>query len=137
MKKNLRVVQINGFRGLLLAMFIVSCLIAGFLAFPALLTMNVWNYLSVKTGSFPLISFYEGLLLWAIIVFSIYVFNKKKLIVSFNTPQELTEDEVKDVVSRFKTQSINPSTIHNEDFHLPKENDEEIKDLQTNSKDNQ
>lgn len=102
MKKNLRVIQINGFRGILLALFIISCLIAGFIAFPALASMTLWNYLAVKTGSFPSINFYQGILLWAIFVFSAYIFNKKKFIVSFNSKQELTENEVKDVLSRIK-----------------------------------
>ena len=105
MKKNLKVLQINGFRGLLLTLFIICCLIAGFIAFPAFLSMNTWNYFALRTGSFPSINFYEGLLLWAIITFSVFIFNKRKLIVSFNTQQELTEDEVKEVLSKFKSQS--------------------------------
>lgn len=102
MKRNLRVVQIKGFRGLFLTLFIISCLIAGFIAFPAFLSMNIWNHLAVKTGSFPSINFYGGVLLWAIIAFSIFMFSKRKFIVSFSSKQELTEDEVLDVVSRIK-----------------------------------
>lgn len=102
MKRNVRIIQINGFRGLFLTLFIFSCLIAGFIAFPAFLTMGAWNYLSLKTGSFPVITFQEGVLLWAIITLSIYVFNKKKFIVSFNTQEELTENEVKEVLTRIK-----------------------------------
>lgn len=102
MKRNLRIVQIKGVRGLLLTLFIISCLIAGFIAFPAFLAMNIWNYLAAETGSFPLINFYQGILLWAIIVFSIFIFNKRKFIVSFSSKQELTEDEVKNIVSRIK-----------------------------------
>lgn len=102
MKRNLRIVQINGFRGLFITLFIISCLIAGFIAFPAFLAMNMWNHLAVKTGSFPVISFYGGVLLWAIVAFSIFVFSKRKFIVSFGSKQELTEDEVRDVVSKIK-----------------------------------
>lgn len=106
MKRNLRIVQIKGFRGLLLTLFIISCLIAGFIAFPGFLTMNLWNYLAAETGSFPLINFYQGVLLWAIIVFSIFIFKKRKFIVSFSSKHELTEDEVKDVVSRIKSVNL-------------------------------
>lgn len=136
MRKNLRVIQINGFRGLLMAVFVVCCLIAGFIIFPAFVSMNAWNYLSVKTGSFPVINFYQGLLLWGIIVFSVYIFNKRKFIVSINAPQELTDEEVKDVVSRFKAQSFNSSILPQDEFSLSKDNEEDTKDLQTNSKDN-
>lgn len=122
MKKNLKVIQINGFRGIFMALFIVSCLIAGFIAFPALLTMNLWNYLATKTGSFPPIAFGEGVLLWAIITFSIYLFNKRKFIVSFNAQQELSEDEVKNVLSRIKSQTHN--ILSPKDFNLEKDSEE-------------
>ncbi len=139
MKKNLRVIQINGFRGLVMAIFVISCLIAGFIVFPSFITMNIWNFLSVKTGSFPLISFYEGVLLWAIIVFSVYVFNKKKLIVSFNASQELTDDEVKDVISKFKSQShsFNSSISNKDETICSSENEPESTSVNSNSNDNQ
>lgn len=131
MKKNLKIVQINGFRGLFLTLFIISCLIAGFIAFPAFLTMNTWNYLALRTGSFPIINFNAGVLLWAIIAFSVYIFNKRKFIVSFNAKQELSEDEVKEVISRFKSQKLEhglllPKDAHSKDFHsIEKENVDE------------
>jgi len=111
MKRNFRVIQINGIRGVLLALFAITCLIAGFVAFPTFLTMHAWNYLSATTGSFPLIGFGEAVLLWAIIIFSVFIFNKKKLIVSCNVQQELTDEEVKEVVERIKSQknSLNMS----------------------------
>lgn len=105
MKRNIRVIKINGFRGIFLSLFIVSCIIAGFIVFPSFVTMNIWNYLAVKTSSFPSIDINEAILLWAIIVFSIFIFNKKKFIVSFNSKHELTEDEVREVVSKFKSQT--------------------------------
>lgn len=126
MKRNLKVLQINGFRGLFLFFFVISCLIAGFIAFPALLTMNAWNYLSTHTGSFPLITFQEGILLWAIIVFSIYIFNKKKLIVSFNTQHELTDDEVKDVISKIKHHSSSP--LLPKDMDITRKNEKDCHD---------
>ena len=136
MRKNLRVVQINGVRGLLLTMFIISCLVAGFIAFPAFLTMNIWNYLAIKTGSFRSIGFFEATLLWAIITFSIYIFNKRKFIVSFNAQQELTEDEVKEVVSKIQSQSANHHMILPKDFSASIENKDAKKEIQPETKEN-
>jgi len=102
MRKNTRVVQIRGIRGLCLTLFAICCLIAGFVAFPALLTMNIWNHLAAKTGSFPLINFNAGVLLWAIIALSKFIFSKKKFIVSLASEQELSENEVQNVVSKIK-----------------------------------
>jgi hypothetical protein len=107
MKKNLRIIQINGFRGLLVAMFILSCLIAGFIAFPAFVAMGTWNYLATTTNSFPSINFLGGLLLWGIIVTSILIVKKRKFVVSFNSSEnELTEAELQKIVSKIKTQPI-------------------------------
>lgn len=131
MRKNLKVIQINGFRGIFMAIFVVCCLIAGFIAFPALVTMHVWNYLAIKTGSFPAITFAAGVLLWAIISFSVYLFNKRKLIVSFSAPQELSEDEVKNVLSRIKSQT---NMLMPKDFNIEKETKEEI-EFSTDKKD--
>lgn len=116
MKRNFRVLQINGFRGLIIAFFAISCLIAGFIAFPAFLIMNGWNYLAVTTSSFPAIDFAGGLLLWAIIIFSILTFNKRKFIVSFNSQQELTEAEMNEVVAKIKAQTINYHNLHSKDI---------------------
>ena len=111
MKKNLRVIQINGIKGLFITLFIISCLVAGFIAFPAFLTMNAWNYFAAKTNAFTVLNFGEGVLLWAIITFSIFIFNKKKFIVSFNAQEELTEDEVKKVISKIKSQTMNKEKV--------------------------
>lgn len=135
MKRNMRVLQINGFRGIFLALFIVSCLIVGFIAFPSFLAMNIWNYLASKTGSFPSITFMEGLLLWAIIAVSAYIFNKRRFIVSFNAQQELTEDEVRQVLSKIKKQVINKNELSNELKKL-NENIDEIVEVSSEHKDN-
>lgn len=139
MKKNLRVVQINGFRGIFVALFVVSCLIAGFVAFPALLAMNAWNYVAVKSGAVNLLTFGEGVLLWAIIAFSLFIFNKKKFIVSFNAPQELTDDEVREVVSKIKSQTNNHVILPKDfqkDINISLEHKEELQEAQSEKKEN-
>ena len=134
MKKNLRVVQINGLRGIFIILFVVTCLIAGFIAFPALLIMHTWNYLATTTSSFPSIEIGGGLLLCAIIIFSVFVFNKKKFIVSFNSQRELTDDEVKEVVSKIKAQTFATQILQSKDLKI-KEIDE-IKEVHTETKEN-
>lgn len=136
MKKNLRVVQIKGIRGLFLTFFIISCLISGFIAFPAFVSMNVWNYFSAKTVAFPLINFGQGLLLWGIIAFSIFIFNKRKFIVSFNAQQELSEDEVKEVISKIKSQAINHGILLPKNTTIETEHKEELKEISSEQKEN-
>lgn len=124
MKKNMRVVQINGFRGLILAIFTVCCLLAGFVVFPAIVTMHAWNYLSLKTGSFPTIELIGGILLWGIIAFSVYIFTKRKFIVSFNTQQELSDDEIKEVLSKIQSQTVKSHSILSKDINTKEDGKE-------------
>lgn len=123
-KNNIRVIQINGLRGLLLTLFIISCLVAGFIAFPAFLTMNAWNYFLTKSAALPAINFQQGLLLWAIIVISGFIFTRKKFILSFSAEEELSENQVQKIVSKVK--EINNTTQQN-DSNIEVKKVEEIK----------
>ena len=111
MKRKTKILKVKGFRGLFVTMFAISCLIAGFIAFPGFLIMNIWNYFSSKTISFPSITFYGGVLLWGIIVLSIFITKKKNFSFFIGAPQELTETEVKEVISRLKSQNNSHSII--------------------------
>ena len=126
MRKNFNVIQINGFRGILIALFVVSCLIAGFGAFPGFLAMSCWNFTATYVN-LPLISLPQGILLWAIIALSYFTFKKKKFIVSFRAQDELNEEELKHVVEKIKMQSIARANIE-------KLRNEAIKNIQLREK---
>jgi hypothetical protein len=103
MKK--RVIQINGLGGLLMIFFVIICLIAGFICFPALVCMHAWNYVSLRVDSVVPISFLGGLLLWGIIVTSYFIFHKRNLIVSFGIPNNMSSEELKDIFKKAETES--------------------------------
>ena len=103
MKKNTQIIQISGFKGLLTAIFIAVCLAAGFIGFPGLVSMTIWNHF---TGSFlPEINIYQGILLWSIFVLIYFIRKKKTFSVSFAKPNELTEEEMDILMERAKMQS--------------------------------
>lgn len=106
MKK--RVIQINGLSGILMTLFIVTCLIAGFIAFPSFVCMHLWNMLAAK---FMLnsVSFLGGLLLWGIIVVCFLIFNKRHLIVSFGLPNNMSKEELSELFKRAEIE--NPEDI--------------------------
>lgn len=104
MKKNLNIIKINGIRGLLFAGMVVSCLAAGFIAFPGFVAMHVWNFAAVSL-EIPQIGLLQGVLLWGIIVASYFTFRKNKLVVCIKTPQGLSEEELKEVFADMKKQS--------------------------------
>ena len=103
MKKNAKIIQINGFRGILTALFIVTCLAAGFIAFPGFVAMNIWNHFA--ENSFPQINLFQGVLLWAIIALTYFIASRQRVAVSFATPKELNEEELNVLMERVRMQS--------------------------------
>lgn len=106
MKKRLNVIQIKGIRGLILAGLIVSCLVAGFVAFPGWVGMHIWNYIATLFNVLPTIGLFQGVLLWGIIAVSYFTFRKEKVVVCMKSPQGLNEDELKAVFADIKKQSL-------------------------------
>lgn len=106
MKKRARVIQISGLRGILLVIFIGTCLCAGFVAFPSICTMHIWNYVA-NFISIPLINIYQGAMLWAIIAISGFIINdKEKFLVEFSaSDDELSEKDMQKLMERVKLQS--------------------------------
>lgn len=104
MKKNLNVIKINGLRGLFMAAFVVTCLAAGFIAFPGYVAMHIWNC-AAAYFELPRIALLQGILLWGILVVAYFTFRKNKLVICVKTPQGLTEEELKEVFADMKRQS--------------------------------
>ncbi len=103
MKRSTKIIQISGLKGLVTAIFVVTCLVAGFVAFPGLVAMNIWNHFA---GSFvPEINLYQGILLWAIVALVYFIANKQSFSVSFEAPKELNEEEMNVLMERIRMQS--------------------------------
>lgn len=106
MKKKLNVIQIKGVKGLMIAGLVVCCLIAGFIAFPGLIGMHIWNYIASYIIAMPQIGLFQGILLWAIILTSYFIFRKEKVVVCLKSSQSLSEEELKTVFADIKKQSM-------------------------------
>lgn len=105
MKKNLNVIQIKGVRGLLMLLFVGSCLFAGFAVFPGWVAMHLWNYMANYGGGVPSIGLLQGILLWGIIVAAYFTFRKERIVVCVKSPQGLDEEELKAVFANLKKQA--------------------------------
>lgn len=103
MKNRPKIIQICGIKGILTALFIVTCLAAGFIAFPGYVAMTIWNHFT--TGITPAINLYQGILLWAIVAIIYFIATKQRFAVSFGAPKELNEEELKVLMERVKMQS--------------------------------
>ena len=103
MKRNAKIIQISGIKGLITALFVVTCLAAGFVAFPGFVAMNIWNHFA--GSSVPEINLYQGILLWAIVALVYFIANKQSFSVSFESPKELNEEEMNVLMERIRMQS--------------------------------
>lgn len=105
MKKNLNIIQIKGIRGLIMVALIGSCLIAGFVAFPGLVMMRIWNYLASFSLQIPSIGMLQGVLLWGILFVCYLTFRKERLIICTRASEGLSEEELKSVFANIKKQA--------------------------------
>ena len=139
MKKRARVIQVSGFRGICMLVFCGVCLVAGFGAFPAICAMKLWNYVA-NFAPLPLINFYQGLLLWAIVAISVYIINdKKKFVVEFKSSEQLSEKDMKKLLERVKVhsqaQALNSMVLKSSEIK-PVENAKQVETENKNSEEN-
>lgn len=75
MKKNIKVIEINGLRGMLVVLYGLICAFAGFVVFPAWALMSLWNLCSVYVYNLPKMSIIHGFMLY--VVFVLFYFATK------------------------------------------------------------
>ncbi len=132
MNKKFNVIKINGFKGIILAIFCVGCLISGFLIFPGWVCMHIWNYFAGFFMQAPLMSLQHGIMLWCIVALSIYAINKGDFAISFGTAATISpnEERIREVFK--KINEHNAKNISIAQKHL---DDAEIEDKQQNEQD--
>jgi hypothetical protein len=101
----MKIIQIDGIRGLITAAFIGVCLFAGFVAFPGLVAMHLWNKYLVNLYMFPVLNLFQGVLLWGMCAISYCIITKNKFAVSFKNTPELSEDELNSIIKNAKINS--------------------------------
>lgn len=102
MKRNFKVITINGVRGAIVAIFVVLGLIAGFIISPGWVCMQAWNYFFSDSGVVATMNLFQGVMLWAIIALSLYALNNKRALIGFGSYQGLSPEQIKDIMNRAK-----------------------------------
>lgn len=114
MNKNFKVIRINGFRGVLTAIFVVCCLATGFIVFPGWLSMHLWNYIASFYILMPKMELIHGIILWAIVALTFYGINNNRMLIGISSPPVLNEDQIKDIMTRVKNSSNAVAPLKNE-----------------------
>jgi len=132
-KSGPKIIQITGIRGIFLAIFVVTCLIAGFVVFPGKVAESLWNYVGSTYITLPEIALWQGILLWAMTALSLYLLNDRKFAISFQQPTELSEEEMSFLMERIKmqrqAQKLNAMILKSNDIKVIKKDiDSKLKD---------
>lgn len=143
MRKNAKIIQISGLRGLIFIAFVAVCLVAGFVVFPGLVGMCLWNNFLSEYLNLPEINILQGILLWSIVALIIYLSGSGRSVVQMKKAAQLNESEISDLMDRIKTQSqasrINSMILRSEKYDETKKSDLENKSdstLNENKKEN-
>lgn len=143
MRKNAKIIQISGLRGLIFIAFVAVCLVAGFVVFPGLVGMCLWNNFLSEYLNLPEINILQGILLWSIVALIIYLSGSGRSVVQMKKAAQLNESEIRDLMDRIKTQSqasrINSMILKSEKYDEAKKSDVEKKSdsaLNENKKEN-
>lgn len=101
----MKVIRIDGFKGLVTAVFMGACLFAGFVISPGYAAMYLWNKYLVTDFMFPQLSLYQGILLWAIIFLSYTILTKGRFSVSFQSSSDIRDEEIESIIKSAKISS--------------------------------
>ena len=125
MKKNFKVITINGVRGIFAAIFVVLGLIAGFIISPGWVCMQIWNRIAEETFTMSTMNIFQGIMLWAIIALSLYALNNKRTLIGFGSYPTLSPEQIKDIMNRAKAKDLK-NTLKKEIENINKEIKEEL-----------
>ena len=100
MNKNFKVITINGFRGIIAAVFVVSGLIAGFIISPGWVCMKLWNYFFEYSSYFSQMNLYHGILLWLVIALTLYALNNRRSLIGFGSYSGLSPEQIRDIMEK-------------------------------------
>ena len=109
MKRNYNIIKISGLKGVIFAIFIVGCLIAGFLTFPGWVCMHIWNFVAGLFSEMPEMNLLHGCIMWCIIALSVYALNQGNFSISVGGAPVSTpsEERIKEILRQVHEKNSN------------------------------
>ncbi|MCM1338635.1 MAG: hypothetical protein NC191_03080 [Muribaculaceae bacterium] len=125
----MKILKINGIKGLITTLFVAVCAFQGFVVFPGSVAMNLWNKYLVNLYMFPSLSLFQGVLLWGAFVTVYCILAKTGFAISFEEPN-FTEDEIENIVKKARINAqqrlINKSVSKMDRFEISKKDNSDI-----------
>src|SRR5574344_1192418 len=111
------IVKTYGFHWVILELFVVVCLVAGFVIFPAIVLIWTWNHIVIALKILHTINILQGILLWGIIAITLYITTKEKFKLSYEKGKKISREEVKQIIKDARSHGIPLKTLKSK---LPK-----------------
>lgn len=100
------IIKTYGFHWVLLGLFVVVCVVAGFIVFPAIVLTHIWNYVVHVMKILHTINIFQGILLWGIIAITLYITTKEKFKTSYSDGKKITKNEVKQIIKEARKKGV-------------------------------
>ncbi len=107
------IIKYYGYHWVILGLFVVICLIAGFVVFPSLVFLYLFNKVSLFFTIIPKINLIGALLLWGIIFLSLYIGTKDLFVVSYQKGKKMSRKEIKEIMRGLRRQGITGKMVKN------------------------
>lgn len=107
----MKILKINGLRGVVFVLFCICCLATGFIFFPSWACMHIWNFIANYFYQIPKMELIHGVILWAIIALSLYTCHKNKSFISFQRVHPYNDQFMKGLIQKLKEEK-NQSTLN-------------------------
>ncbi len=103
MNNKFKVIQVKGFSGLFLLIFLIGGLFCGFVLFPIWILMNGWNFIVDYTSQGPKIDLLQASLLWSILALTIYLTFKNSICINVQKHDNIKTEDIKTFIKAQKT----------------------------------
>jgi len=101
----MKIIQIDGIKGLITVAFVALGLFSGFIVSPGFVAMYLWNKYLAAAYLLPQINLFQGILLWAIAVIVYFILTKDGFAVSFGSTKELSDEELNAIIQKARMSS--------------------------------
>ena len=105
-KMIINLIKTYGFSWLVLVLFVVICVVAGYIVFPAIVLTHTWNFIVTAAKILHTINIFQGILLWGIIAITLYITTNEKFKLSYGEGRINYKNGVKQIIKEARKKGI-------------------------------
>lgn len=114
MNKHGGMIEIKGFRGICIFLFLVCCFLTGFCLFPGFFVMHAWNFAGNYIEELPQMNVLHGSMLWLALFLIGCVISGKKIGIGFACIDEGEDIVNSKIINELKSEIAKENETHDE-----------------------